>query len=232
MPVGIIANVSAVVVGSVIGALLGKKIPQRVESALTMTIGLVAIAVGVRYVVGAVYMGAVALALIFGVVIGELLRLDTAISKTAVKLSRLVTKGTSVNEEAVRLFSIFFVICCFSGLGIYGSLTEGMSGGPEALFIKAILDLATAIIFAAVAGYVLTFIGIPMLAIYLTLFFTARLIFPLMSAGMTADFQACAGAITVAAGLTVLKIKEFRLVNFIPAVILVLPISYFWSILT
>ena len=231
MPVGIIVNVSAVVVGSLIGALLGKKIPERVESALTMTIGLVAIAVGVNYIVDAAFMGALALALIFGVVIGELCKLDTGIRRAAGKLSVAVTKNSPANDEAVRLFSIFFVICCFSGLGIYGSLTEGMSGGSEALLIKAILDFATALIFAATAGYVLTFIGIPMLAIYLTLFFTARLILPLMSAGMTADFQACAGAISVAAGFSVLKVKEFRLVNFIPALILVLPISYLWGIL-
>ncbi len=231
MPIGIIVNVSAVVAGSLTGALLGKKIPERVETALTMTIGLVAIAVGVNYIVDAAFMGAVALALIFGVVIGELLKLDTGIRKAAGKLSVAVTKNSSANEEAVRLFSILFVICCFSGLGIFGALTEGMSGEPEALFIKAILDFATALIFAAAAGYILVFIGIPMLSIYLVLFFTAKLIFPLMSASMTADFQACAGAISVAAGITVLRLKEFRLVNFIPALILVLPISYFWGIL-
>ena len=41
MPIGIIVNVSAVVIGSLLGSILGKKIPERVETALTMTIGLV-----------------------------------------------------------------------------------------------------------------------------------------------------------------------------------------------
>ena len=42
------------------------------------------------------------------------------------------------------------------------------------------------------------------------------------------DFKACGGLITLATGFRVAKIKNLPVVNLIPALILVFPISWFW----
>jgi len=45
---------------------------------------------------------------------------------------------------------------------------------------------------------------------------------------MIADFKACGGFLMVAAGFRILKLKMFPVVDMIPAMILVMPFSWFW----
>ncbi len=44
------------------------------------------------------------------------------------------------------------MLFCFSGVGIMGALTEGMTGDATLLLVKAIMDLFTALVFAISLG--------------------------------------------------------------------------------
>jgi hypothetical protein len=46
---------------------------------------------------------------------------------------------------------------------------------------------------------------------------------------MLADFSACGGVIMLATGLRICGIKIFPIVNMLPALILVMPISALWA---
>ena len=45
---------------------------------------------------------------------------------------------------------------------------------------------------------------------------------------MIADFKACGGILLLATGFRMIKVKEFPVAEMIPAMVLVMPISYFW----
>ena len=45
---------------------------------------------------------------------------------------------------------------------------------------------------------------------------------------MIADFKACGGFLMLATGFRMVKLKNFPIADMIPAMILVMPLSYFW----
>ncbi|MDU6444852.1 MAG: DUF554 family protein, partial [Streptococcus sp.] len=46
--------------------------------------------------------------------------------------------------------------------------------------------------------------------------------------GMIADFKACGGFLMLATGFRMVKLKMFPIADMIPAMILVMPLSWFW----
>lgn len=62
----------------------------------------------------------------------------------------------------------------------------------------------------------------------MSLFWLAGLIIPFCSQEMIADFKACGGILLLATGFRMIKVKEFPVAEMIPAMVLVMPISYFW----
>ena len=113
-------------------------------------------------------------------------------------------------------------------MGIYGSLSEGITGDPSLLITKSILDFFTAAIFACNLGYIVSLIAVPQFIIFTFLFLTAGLIVPLTTPEMINDFKACGGFLMAAAGFRILKLKMFPVVDMVPAMILVMPFSWLW----
>ena len=71
-------------------------------------------------------------------------------------------------------------------------------------------------------------VALPQLAVFLLLFFGARLILPLATSVMIADFKACGGFLLLATAFRVAKIREFPIADMIPAMVLVMPMSGLW----
>ena len=103
-----------------------------------------------------------------------------------------------------------------------------MSGDHSILIAKSILDLFTAMIFACTLGMVVSAIAVPQFVIFLILFLCAGLIFPLTTPDMINDFKACGGILMLATGFRMIKVKMFPTADMIPAMVIVMPISYIW----
>lgn len=114
-------------------------------------------------------------------------------------------------------------------MGIFGAMQEGMSGDPSVLYIKAILDVFTAAIFAITLGIMVAFIAIPQTLAQLCLFFMAAMIVPLTTPEMRADFSALGGLMMLMTGFRIMGIKSFPVANMLPGLILVMPVSYLWA---
>ena len=65
--------------------------------------------------------------------------------------------------------------------------------------------------------------------IFLVLFLCAGLIFPMTTPDMINDFKACGGILMLATGFRMIKVKMFPTADMIPAMVLVMPISFFWT---
>lgn len=137
-------------------------------------------------------------------------------------------KSSLPDDEFSHMYSTLLVLFCVSSLGIIGSMTEGITGNYQLLLIKSILDLFTALIFTLSLGPTVALIAIPQLLIQTSLFLMARMIMPYMDDISYGDFSACGGIILLAVGFRMAKIRNFPVVNFIPALFLVVPLSYLW----
>lgn len=235
MPIGIILNCIAVILGGIIGTVLRDKIPARLCRTLNLILGLSAMSMGISYIVQVETLPAVILALIIGTIFGEMIsleeRLSNVIGKIKTPISRLMGDGGNSSlpmDEFLSRYMCIVILFCASGTGIFGSIESGMTGEHTTLIVKAILDLCTSAIFATTLGIMVSLIAIPQFIIMITLFLLAGFIYPLTDATMIADFTACGGILMIATGFRISEIENFPIANMIPAMIIVMPISYLW----
>ena len=234
MPIGVIINTIAIFLGGIAGALLGNKLPEKYKEQLNLIFGLCSMGMGISSIVLMKYMPAVVFALIIGTIVGLVFKLGDKVYELCSKLQKVMIrivpkKETNMSEtEFLATLITVIVLFCSSGMGIYGSLSEGMTGDSSLLITKSILDFFTAAIFACNLGYIVSLIAVPQFVIFTTLFLSASFIVPLTTPDMIADFKACGGFLMVAAGFRILKLKMFPVVDMVPAMILVMPFSWFW----
>ncbi len=235
MPIGVFVNCLSVLIGGLLGAVWGHKLPERLRASMVLSFGIAALTMGVAYIVKIHTLPAVVLALILGSAIGELLNLEQGIAwcgnRVRQPIDRLFAKKKNAGDhsESLENLTAIVVLFCASGTGIFGALREGLTGDHSVLLTKSVLDFFTAGIFAASLGYIVMTICIPQFLILMGLFLSASLILPLSSPSMIADFTACGGMILLATGLRMSGIKFFPIGNMLPALLLVMPISYLWT---
>ena len=232
MPVGVLINGGAVMLGGLLGCVLGKKLNQEFQEKLQMVFAVCSMAMGITTIVLMQNMPAVVLSMILGTVLGHFCRLDQGIHKAAGGMQKAVfgIMGSSrkVSPEEMETILTVIVLFCASGTGIYGSIISGMTGDHSILMAKSVLDLFTAAIFACSLGLVVSVIAVPQMALFLVLFFCAGIIYPLCSPEMIADFKACGGCIMLATGFRMVRLKLFPVAEMIPSMILIMPVSWLW----
>ena len=235
MPVGVITNVIAVACGGLIGAALGNKLTDGFKDNVNMIFGCCAMTMGVANIVLMQNMPAVIFAIIVGSMAGLAIHLGDLINRGGGVMQRAVSRfinGSSSKmpqEEFEAMLLTTIVLFCASGTGIYGALIEGMSGDSSILLAKSILDFFTALIFACTMGIVVSVVAVPQLVVFLLLFALGGIVIPHTNESMIADFKACGGMIMLATGFRMLKLKMFPIADMLPAMLLVMPVSLFWT---
>ncbi|TJX15330.1 DUF554 domain-containing protein [Tissierella creatinini] len=246
MPIGVIINSLSVLLGGSIGALLGKRVPLKLRKTLPLIFGVASMSMGIGPIIKMNSLPAVVLALILGSAVGELIGLENLIEKTIIKVKNPVEKlfvvkeksnsspesgitPTSSQGEFMEKFVSIVVLFCASGTGVFGALTEGMTGDYTILLAKSILDFFAASIFATTLGYLVATIAISQFIVLILLFISSKFIMPLTTPAMLADFTALGGIIMLATGFRISGIKAFPIANMLPGFILVMPLSYFWT---
>jgi uncharacterized membrane protein YqgA involved in biofilm formation len=223
MPQGVIINCIAVFIGGMLGAFLKSHFPKKLSEALPNIFGLSAITMGIYLIIRLESLSAVVLAVILGTVLGEMLGLE---ENLLIGLKKLEGKlPVRLDEDQMDIIISLIILFCFSGTGIFGAMNSAMTGDQSILYAKAVMDFFTAIIFGTTAGFLVGFIAIPQFAVGILLFCGASYILPYVSDLMLSNFKACGGIITLAVGLKIANIKKTRVLNILPALILVFPFS-------
>lgn len=233
MPIGVLINAASVLLGGIAGALAGHKLSSKFKAEISLIFGVCSMGMGISTIGLMKNMPAVIFAIIIGTALGLAIHLGDWIHKGATLMQKPISKIFKNNsnmseEEFLNQLVTIIVLFCASGTGIYGSLTAGMTGDNSILIFKSILDFFTAAIFACQLGYVVSVISVPQFIIFFILFLCAGFIYPMTSPDMIADFKACGGFLMLATGFRMVKLKNFPIADMIPAMILVMPLSYFW----
>ena len=234
MPVGVIINSLSVVFGGIIGALVGKKMSAEFKANITLIFGVCSMGMGISSIGLMKNMPAVIFAIVIGTGIGLAIKLGKWINVGAVQMQKPIAKLFKNNnselseKEFLATLVTIIVLFCASGTGIYGSMDAGITGDSTILISKSILDFFTAAIFACNLGFVVSVIAVPQFIIFTCLFFAARVIMPMTTPDMIADFKACGGFLMLATGFRMIKVKEFPIADMIPAMVLVMPLSWVW----
>lgn len=237
MLTGPIVDSVATLAGATAGALLGKKIPERLRIMLPMTFGAASMALGINSVVKVSMLPPVILALLIGSALGELLKIETGIERIALRINgpiqRIFPQERNEEEKALFLQNFVSILILFSasGTGVFGALNEGITHDPTLLISKGMLDFFTAAIFATSLGMIVATTVIPQFIILTGLYLLAKVILPLTTPQLIADFSACGGIIMFVTGFRICGIKKFPIANMLPALLLVMVFSHYWRLL-
>ena len=229
MPIGVIVNAVSIAIGGFAGTVWGSRLSAGFKEKLNLVFGICALGIGITSIVLMANLPAVILSLILGTILGTVLHLGERIERGGARLAKLFPAREGSRQDTALLVTTI-VLFCASGSGIYGSIVSGISGDHSILLAKSILDLFTSMIFACSLGMVVSAIAIPQFVIFLGLFLLAKVIFPLTTPSMINDFKACGGLILLATGLRIAKIRDFPIADMIPAMLIVWPVSWIWTV--
>lgn len=230
IPVGPMVNCFATLMGALAGTFGGRLLPERVRVAMPVIFGLISLSLGVPMLLKMENSLPVVLAVILGSVIGILIGLEEKVERLSNHLRSPLEKmlGTSENVASSDVFMEQFigvlVLFSVSGMGIFGALNEGMTGDSSVLLTKAVLDFFTAVIFSTSLGALVVLTVIPQGIVLFSLFYLAQWVLPLTDTAMIANFTAVGGMSMIATGLRIAGIKDFPVVNMLPALVIVMPL--------
>ena len=171
MPVGVIVDALAVVIGGIVGAVVGKKLKKDFIDNMNLILGCCSMCMGVSTIVLMQHMPAVVFAIILGTGLGLAVHFGKLINKGGLALQKGISRFVKTSSDVPEAeFEATLVTCitlfCASGTGIYGSIIAGMSADHSVLIAKAILDLFTAVVFACTLGMVTAAVAIPQFIIF------------------------------------------------------------------
>lgn len=230
MIIGPVANSLCIIAGSLLGALCGPVISAELRQKFITVFGCISLGIGVTMLSKGDSLPPVVLSILLGTAIGEAIRLESGVMKAAFKAAGLFTRGSkkrdTVSETVFRdQFAVVTVLFCVSGLGVLGSIREGLTGEYALLLIKGVLDLFTAMLVAASIGSVIGILALPQFCLQAVLLLAASVLMPHITPTMFADFSACGGIIMLGAGLRQMGLAQPPLVSMLPALLLVMPLS-------
>ena len=93
------------------------------------------------------------------------------------------------------------------------------------------MDIFAATIFGATLGRAMNLIVLPQFIILSARFYCAQFMVPYIDPSMLNDFVAVGGVLTLVLGLNIAQIKRMSAVNLLPALILIWPSSWLFSLM-
>jgi uncharacterized membrane protein YqgA involved in biofilm formation len=215
-------NIVAVVVGSGIGIAIGDRLSQRVREIMTAGLGLCTLLIGMQMALQVQNVLVVIASMVIGGVVGELLGIEEALESAGGWLRSWARSGSGSFVTGYVTASLVF---CVGPMTLLGSIQEGLTGNPDILYTKAMLDGASSVAFAASLGMGVGFAALTVLLFQgiLTLL-GAQLAF-LLRPEILNEVTATGGLLILAIGLLLLEVKRLRVANLLPALVVVVVLT-------
>lgn len=217
---GTLINTLAVLVGSSIGLLVNKGIPERISSQMMKALGLCTIFIGVQGAFKGENTLIMIISMVIGVVIGEGIDIDRRITHGVQKLEAKFIKkqeGKHSLSEGLITSSLLF---CVGSMTIVGCLNAGLLGDNTMLYTKSTLDLCSSMIFASTLGFGVMLAGGVVLFYQGGLTLLATLAAPLLTTSVVNEMTCVGSLVIIATGLNLLGVTKIKLMNYIPAMFL------------
>ena len=214
---GVVVNVLTVLIGSVVGLLLKRGIPERVTENLMTGIGLCSEYIGVSGALKGENTLVLILSMAIGTVIGTLLDIDKQLNCLADYVEQRFKQedGRVTLAEGFVTASLLF---CVGAMTIVGSLQAGLSGDMEMLYTKATLDLISSCVLAASLGAGVLLAGFFVLGFQGGLVLLARFIAPFLTDYAIAEMTCAGSVLIIGLGLNLIGVTRIKVANYLPVI--------------
>ena len=217
--IGVIINVITVIIGSGIGLLLKKGIPERVSNAAMTGLGVCTLYIGISGSMCVENTIILIAAVVIGAVVGTLLDIDGAINRLAERVEDKFNKNgkeVSIAEGFVSATLLF----CVGSMTVTGSIQAGVTGDNTVLITKAMLDMVSSMMLASSLGFGVMLSCIAVFVIQGGLVLAAEFIAPLMSTGAVNEMTCAGSLLIIMIGTNLMGLSKFKVADFLPAIVL------------
>jgi uncharacterized membrane protein YqgA involved in biofilm formation len=230
-------NVVTVLVGTSIGVLVGHRLPERTRRVVTDGLGLVTLLIAgtsAAHVTDDVLSDAVGSsapmlivlgAILIGGIAGSLLRIEDRLEGFGGLLQRGAVRrfgaggGSEARERFIQGFVISSLVFCVGPLTILGSINEGLGNGADQLLLKSALDGFAAIAFAASFGWGVGASVLALIVIQGGLTLLGAGLGSFVPDAHLSALTATGGLLLVGVALRLLELKQIKVADLLPALL-------------
>jgi uncharacterized membrane protein YqgA involved in biofilm formation len=213
---GTLINVATVLAGSVVGYFFNARIPENLLKIAFQAIGLFTLYIGITMAMKSQELLILIFSLILGSIVGEWMDINRYI----VRLGDWINKktrfgGDHFSEGMVTAFLLF----CMGSMTILGAFQEGTANKSDLLIAKSVMDGFSSLALASTLGIGVAFSIFPLVFFQGGLTLLSAWLGNQMPETVIHEMSAAGGLILVGLGLSILEIKQIKVVIMRPGLL-------------
>jgi uncharacterized membrane protein YqgA involved in biofilm formation len=223
--IGTVVNTGTVIAGSVIGLVVGDRLPDKIKASVLNALGLVTLWIGVTMIIRGSRVLVIVASLIAGGIIGEILGIERGLERFAEWLKSRTSASSSGFVTGFVTASLLF---CVGPMTVVGSIQDGTVGDPTLLLTKAVMDGFAAMALSATTGVGVIFAAVTVLVIQGGLTLLGQQLSALTAPAALDQLSAVGGLIILGLGVRLLGLKDIPVANYLPALVIIAVIAVYF----
>jgi uncharacterized membrane protein YqgA involved in biofilm formation len=218
---GTAINVVAILAGTLVGVLVGARLPEGLQRRVLAGLGLVTLVIGVDlalawrdtsplYVLGGVLLGGLA---------GEGLAIEARLERLGDTIQRRVEASRGSSSPVSAAFFNASLLFCVGPLAVVGAIQDGLTGDYEALATKSLLDGFASIALSAALGWGVALAAVTVLVYQGALSLGATLFEDILQGEALHALTSAGGVLIIGISLKLLDVTDVKVGNFLPALV-------------
>lgn len=216
---GVLVNTGTILIGSAVGLLFKKGIPERVTTAVMIGLGLCTLYIGIDGALADENVLIVIASMVLGAIVGTLLDIDGAINRLGKWIEGKFQKKEGGRVSVAEGFVTASLLFCVGAMTINGSLNAGISGDNSLLFTKAMLDLFSSAMLTASLGFGVMVSAVFVLVFQGALVLLAGVLAPVLTPFAIAEMTSAGSLIIIAIATNLMGITKIKVADYLPAIV-------------
>ena len=216
---GVIINVIAIVIGTMIGLFLKRGMSEKMSSHIMQGLALITFIIGLKRALVDQDMILLIVSISLGGYLGEMMQLEENIRKFAEWVQDKLSKEGSKNQLAEGFVSAVLIFCV-GAMAVMGSLEAGLRNNHGILITKALIDGFASIILTTTKGAGVMLSALAILLYEGGMMVLAQFVASYLSESIVYAMSAVGSLLLVALGLNLLELTKIKVMNFLPAMFL------------
>ena len=217
---GTLINAVTIVLASITGVIIGSRLKEEMRDALISALGLAVLLIGLSMALKTQNVLVVTASILIGTAAGEVIGIERWLEGCAMRVENRF-KGSRFADGFVSSTLLF----CVGSMAIVGPIQEGLTGDISILLAKSMLDGIAAIALASTLGIGVMFSSLSVLVYQGFFTVLASSLSSYATQQIVTEVTATGGLLITAIGLKLLRIRDLRVGNMLPA-IFVTPFVY------
>jgi len=225
--IGTIVNTATIIVGGIAGTLLHRGVKEQYREVLYTGLGLASLAIGLNATIShfpqSEYPVLFIVSLALGGVVGTMLDIDGRFKRLVDRLKR-----GGADDFGNRLsdgLATAILLYCIGPLSMLGPVVSALKDDHTLLYTNATLDFVSSMVFASTYGIGMI-LAAPVLFLWQGMFWTvAHISSSAISDSLMAELLIVGGLMITGSGLSLLRLKDCKTLNLLPA--LLVPVLWF-----